>query len=257
MGSRRARRSHSTIGSPLMALSAPLRLLQRMTASHPLLTSWTKRVQFGLRAGAKSGIMALHGCGALRFHPRCYHWTDADSPSQTWPALIAKVTDLAGEITGAHRTWLSRDGSGKAPLHQPRRAMGHLLGHGVRFGVASDVMAAGEGIETMLSLRSVLPKLPVVAALSANHLSVLALPPTLRRLYVARDDDADGQRAAERLCDRARAAGVEAHELVPMHDDLNADLRDRGAAALSAHLRAQLVPDDAERFMAELVSGRS
>ena len=32
--------------------------------------------------------------------------------------------------------------------------MGHLLGHGVRFGVVTDVMAAGEGIETMLSLRS-------------------------------------------------------------------------------------------------------
>ena len=35
--------------------------------------------------------------------------------------------------------------------------MGHLLGHGVRFGVAHDVMAAGEGIETMLSLRSIMP----------------------------------------------------------------------------------------------------
>ena len=31
--------------------------------------------------------------------------------------------------------------------------MGELLGHGVRFGVATDVMAAGEGIETMLSLQ--------------------------------------------------------------------------------------------------------
>ena len=42
--------------------------------------------------------------------------------------------------------------------------MGHLLGHGVRFGIVTDVMAAGEGIETMLSLRCVLPTLPMVAA---------------------------------------------------------------------------------------------
>ena len=46
----------------------------------------------------------------------------------------------------------------------------------VRFGVADDVLAAGEGIETMLSLRSVLPTMPMVAALSANHLAAIAVP---------------------------------------------------------------------------------
>jgi hypothetical protein len=34
--------------------------------------------------------------------------------------------------------------------------------------VPGDVMAAGEGIETMLSLRSVLPNLPMVACLSQS-----------------------------------------------------------------------------------------
>jgi hypothetical protein len=37
----------------------------------------------------------------------------------------------------------------------------------------SNVMAAGEGIETMLSVRSALPDLPMVAALSASHLAAL------------------------------------------------------------------------------------
>jgi len=46
--------------------------------------------------------------------------------------------------------------------------MGHLLGHAVRFGPASDVMAAGEGIETMLSLRCLVPSMAMVAALSAR-----------------------------------------------------------------------------------------
>ena len=39
---------------------------------------------------------------------------------------------------------------GKAPIDTPRRAMGDLLGNAVRFGVVDDVLAAGEGIETML-----------------------------------------------------------------------------------------------------------
>jgi hypothetical protein len=94
--------------------------------------------------------------------------------------------------------------------------MGNLLGHGVRFGTARDVLAAGEGIETMLSLHCVLPDLPLVAALSANHLAALQLGPGLRRLYVARDNDAAGRRAAGTLGERAEATGIEAMTLTPM-----------------------------------------
>ena len=115
----------------------------------------------------KRGITALHGTGALRFHPRCYYRPDSFSPTETWPAMIASVTDLDNRITGAHRTWLSPDGNGKAPIDTPRRAMGDLLGNAVRFDRATHVMAAGEGIETMLSLRMALPHMPMVAALSA------------------------------------------------------------------------------------------
>jgi hypothetical protein len=107
------------------------------------------------------GITALHEAGALRFHPRCYYRPDEDAPTETWPAMIARVTDLDGRITGAHRTWLDPSGRGKAPIDTPRRAMGDLLGNSVSFGVANDVLAAGEGIETMLSLRCVLPTLPM------------------------------------------------------------------------------------------------
>src|SRR3546814_3666596 len=84
-------------------------------------------------------------------------------------------------ITGVHRTWLSPEGDGKAPIDTPRRAMGDLLGHAVRFGTAHDVIAAGEGIETILSLRMALPGLPMAAALSAAHLSAILFPATDRK----------------------------------------------------------------------------
>jgi hypothetical protein len=42
------------------------------------------------------GITALHGLGALRFHPRCYYRPDEHSPTEIWPAMIAAVTDLDG-----------------------------------------------------------------------------------------------------------------------------------------------------------------
>ena len=124
------------------------------------------------------GITALGETGALRFHARCYYRPDQHEPTETWPAMIAAVTNLNGGITGAHRTWLDPCGRGKAPIDTPRRAMGDLLGHAVRFGVAHDVIAAGEGIETILSLRCVLPHMPMVAALSAAHLAATLFPVT-------------------------------------------------------------------------------
>src|SRR5690606_22426510 len=144
----------------------------------------------GSIAGTYLGGRALthvSGCTALRFHPRCnYRPSHDDAPDirRAWPALIAAVTDDGGQVTGVHRTWLDPAGKDKAPVAYPRRAMGHLLGNGVRFGPAGPVMAAGEGIETMLSLRELAPALPLIAGLSAAHLAALTFPAGLRRLYV-------------------------------------------------------------------------
>ncbi len=193
------------------------------------------------------GITYLDDLPALRFHPRCYYRADENAPVETWPAMLAAVTDLDGTITGVHRTWLARDGSGKAPIATPRRAMGRLLGNGVRFGVVQDVVAVGEGIETMLALRCVLPKLPMIAALSASHLAALVLPPGLRRIYIARDNDHAGTHAAETLADR-ESQSIETLVLRPRARDFNDDLR-QNPAELAAWVRVQLAPEDVGRFL--------
>jgi hypothetical protein len=195
------------------------------------------------------GIHALHGVGALRFHPRCYFRQNTSSPYQTWPALIAAVTDFEGTITGVHRTWLDPSGRDKAPVETPRRAMGDLLGNAVRFGVARDVLATGEGIETMLSLRCALPALPMVAALSAAHLAAILFPVGLRRLYIARDADPAGDSAVAQLLSRTREAGIEALVLSPQLGDFNEDLSKLGLRELRAAVRVQLAPEDVVRFM--------
>ncbi len=197
----------------------------------------------------KRGITAFNGTDALRFHPRCYYRPD-DGPTETWPALLARVTDLNGRQTGTHRTWLAPDGSDKATIDTQRKAMGDLNGHGVRFGVGIEVQAAGEGIETMLSLRSALPDLTAVAALSAAHLGALLLPDTLRRLYVARDNGEAGEAMAAMLAGRAEAVGIETMVLVPTLGDFNNDLQAFGVEGLRAALRAQLLPQDVARLMA-------
>jgi hypothetical protein len=195
------------------------------------------------------GITALHETQSLRFHPRCYYRPDRSAPTETWPAMIAAVTDLEGRIAGAHRTWLDPVGLGKAPIDSPRRAMGHLLGNAVRFGIVRDVAAAGEGIETMLSLRSIMPDMPMMAALSAAHLAAILFPVTLRRLYVVRDNDPAGDGAMDSLFHRACKARMDAVALSPQSDDFNDDIRRFGIDALRAAVRMQLVPEDVARFV--------
>jgi hypothetical protein len=196
----------------------------------------------------KRGIANLRGATSLRFHPCCYYRPGDDAPTENWPAMIAAVTDLGGAITGAHRTWLDPSGEDKAPIESPRRAMGDLLGNAVRFGGAEDVMAAGEGIETVLSLRCVLPVMPMVAALSAAHLSAILFPSRLRRLYIISDNDAAGERAAASLIARAQAAGIEAIVLSPTLEDFNEDLRWLGVDELRAAIVPQLAWEDVARF---------
>jgi len=195
------------------------------------------------------GITAKLDGPSLRFHPALWYRADRDAARESWPGLLAAVTDADGRITGVHRTWLDRHHPAKAPLADPRRALGHLLGNGVRFGRAADVLAAGEGIETMLALKSVLPDLPMIAALSANHLAALDLASMLARLYIARDRDAAGRMAAERLHARGRDAGIEIRDLMPARSDFNVDLRRLGPDAMLARLADQLVPADVLRFV--------
>jgi hypothetical protein len=205
-------------------------------------------------------ITSLCDNESLRFHPHCfYRPSDDDGPGTmtAWPAMIAAITDLDGQITGVHRTYLSTAVSSadgtialvKAPVAIPHRAMGNLLGAGVRFGKADDVMVAGEGIETVRSLKEIMPAMPMIAATSSAHLAAILFPPTLRRLYVARDNDPAGLAAVAMLMERAGISGIELIPLVPERGDYNDDLREIDAKRLRAALRVQLAPQDVGRFL--------
>ncbi|MFS8056347.1 toprim domain-containing protein [Rhizobium sp. BR 317] len=199
------------------------------------------------------GILRGADHAALRFHPTCYYRDLLTGDTTRYPALIAAVTDPSGTITGVHRTWLDPDGDGKAKVEDPRRALGCLLGNAVRFNMPVDapvkVMAAGEGIETMLSLSYVMPAMPMAAALSANHLAAFNAPAGCLHLYIAADVDAAGRHGSERLSQAARLRGILPLVLTPELGDFNEDLRRLGPDRLTLSLRRQLVPDDMAAFL--------
>ncbi|WP_040370353.1 toprim domain-containing protein [Blastomonas sp. AAP53] len=197
------------------------------------------------------GITQLDNLEALRFHPHCYYRASAKdngNVARAYPAVICAVTDDRGYQTGAHRTWLDRSGTAKARVASPRRALGHIAGQAIRIGTANGILMAGEGLETMLSIREALPGLPVQAATSANHLSVMSLPAGTVRLYVARDRDSAGDAAFATLTSRTQSAGIEIMQLMPRLGDFNDDLIDAGPAELARWVLGQLHCDDVERF---------
>ncbi len=191
----------------------------------------------GTHAEAYLRARAIHRCRfpALRFHPALFY-RDGGGVRRL-PALVAAVTDTDRTITGVHRTWLDPSHPAKAPVTRPRKALGRVHGLAVHFGdPAPATLLVGEGIETVLSIVTALPDTVAAAALSAGSLGAFAPPPGVTRLLVARDNDPEGEHAAERLARRCARVGVAAHVLVPEGADFNDDLVALGSAALAARL---------------------
>ena len=172
---------------------------------------------------------------ALRFHPELRY--REGFAVRRLPALVAAVTGDDGAIHGVHRTWLDPRRPVKADVASPRKALGRIHGLAVRFGAHADRVATllvGEGIETVLSLVTAVPEITAAAALSAGSLGSFSIPPGCRRLVIARDNDPEGERAAQRLARRCARAGVAATVIVPQGGDFNDDLAALGAAVLAA-----------------------
>src|SRR3546814_12942146 len=91
-------------------------------------------------------------------------------------------------------------------------------------------MVFGEGLETLLSVREVLPAMPMIAGLSAAHLAAIAFPDGLRRLYVARDNDDAGRLAFETIADRSSGADI---ELLHLDSELRSEERRVGKECVS------------------------
>ncbi len=196
----------------------------------------------GTHAEAYLRARGLARCrfAALRFHPALLY-RDGGGVRRL-PALVAAVTAHDGDIvTGVHRTWLDPRRPAKANLSSPRKALGRVHGHAVRFGApGAGTLLVGEGIETVLSVVTAIPDTVAAAALSAGSLGAFAPPAGVTRLVIARDNDPEGERAAERLARRCARAGVAATVIVPRGTDFNEDLLTFGPAALAAWTAAAL-----------------
>jgi hypothetical protein len=73
-----------------------------------------------------------------------------------WPAMVALVTNgAAGTPLAIRRTFLARDGKGKAPVVPQKMMCGPCSGGAVSLARSGNVLMVGEGIETSLAAMQV------------------------------------------------------------------------------------------------------
>jgi hypothetical protein len=165
-------------------------------------------------------VRQLH---AVRFHPNLKH------PSGSfWPAMVALVTSGVDDVPLAiHRTFLSRDGTCKAPIDPQKMMMGPCRG-AVRLLPLGEVLMIGEGIETCLAAMQATGH-PAWAALSTSGLRTLDLPTEVRDVIVLADGDDPGEAAANAAALRWKRDGRRVRIAKPPNgNDFNDVLLGRG-----------------------------
>lgn len=162
----------------------------------------------------------------MRFVERQRNWADG----KFYSAMISLVERMPAEddhpagrpvATGVHLTFLHGPDRGggvrKAKTEANKLTRGQLRYGGVWLTPYPEIgseLAVAEGIETGLAVQQ-LTRIPTVATLSAAGMRSFRWPPSVRRLWIAADNDEVGLGAAEALALRALDAGLEVHIKIP------------------------------------------
>jgi hypothetical protein len=124
-----------------------------------------------------------------------------------WPTMVALVTRGADDTPLAiHRTFVARDGAGKAPVNPEKMMLGPCRGGAVRLSPPGDVLMVGEGIETCLAAMLATGN-SAWATLSTSGLRTLELPDAVREVIVLADGDDPGEAAAQECAWRWKREG--------------------------------------------------
>ncbi|SFK99630.1 putative DNA primase/helicase [Pseudovibrio ascidiaceicola] len=151
----------------------------------------------------------------LRFHPGL-KYPDAGK----LPALVCRVDDTMGDLTGIWRIFITKDGK-KAPVANAKLGLGPVAGGAVRLQEATDgEVGIAEGVETALAVYALTGR-PCWSCLSTAGLINFEPPLDIDRLRIYGDGDqayqkpdgswemAPGEKAAKRAAQNLQETGLE------------------------------------------------
>jgi Toprim domain len=169
----------------------------------------------------------------LRWLPYCWN----RETQSGLPAMLGRVDNPDGEFAAVHRTWLKGDGSGKAPLRDPKKSWGPVRGGAVRLAPAAPLLAIAEGIENALT--AIAAGYAAWSAVAVGGFQSVVLPPIVETVLIVADHNANGvgQRAALKAAERWFAEGRRVRLWLAQRagDDLNDLIRGRGVVVSKEH----------------------
>jgi putative DNA primase/helicase len=133
-------------------------------------------------------------------HPGLGYYEGTPELVGTFPAMVARVRNLSGELVGVHITYVCE--GKKAVVANPKKMRAlhksALRGSAVRLYEATDRLAIAEGIENALAVR-LATRWPTWAATNATLLAQMRLPASVREVAIWADHDDAGLAAAAAL----------------------------------------------------------
>lgn len=189
------------------ASAAPARPKDDAARTRAALAIWAEAI--AINGTVAETYLAARGLAgetstALRYHPNPRHPNETAS----LPALVALVISTqSGQPAAIHRTYLRRDGTGKANVDPAKVSKGPIRAGAIMLHApeAGRPLVIGEGIETSLSAGRLIGA-PAWSAIAAGNLRRITPPREVREIIIAADPDETGQReawAAARLWEAA------------------------------------------------------
>lgn len=197
----------------------------------------------------------LHKFRADRRMPNALRQREDDfhrESGQRLTSMTALISSPEGKAWSVHRTFLKADGSGKADIEPARKIWpGKFWGGAIRLakgvnacspeaaardGLCGEVLAIGEGVETMLSVALACPKWRAWAAGNIGAIGRVVVPASVGMVILVgeNDDSKEARRAFEvAVHEQAQQAKAKSYELYVTRppagiDDFNTALQQLG-----------------------------
>ena len=169
----------------------------------------------------------LRNGDSLRFHHSLPYYQEDDEGNNVlvgkFPAIIAAIKDLEGNIITLHRTYLTPTGY-KAKVESARKMMTvpadkTVTGNAIQLGgqPVDGVLGVAEGLETALSVIKCYG-IPTWSAVSATILANFEPPEGVHTLIIWADRDRSltGQKVAQALKTKMEEKGINTYIMIPM-----------------------------------------
>lgn len=143
------------------------------------------------------------------------------------PAVICALQGGDGAVCGVQRIFLGRGGRSKARMRGPKRSLGRVKGAAFRMGPPAPEVVICEGPEEAWTLAQSLPGVSVWAACGTGNMPGLDLPPIVRSITLAGNNDDAGRAAVEAAARAFSVRGLAVRTMFPAPGfaDFNDELR--------------------------------